>query len=26
MSAGFVWNQRNTGGHRPPLQCIRHLI
>src|SRR6266478_4837965 len=20
MSAGFFWNQRNTGGHRPPLQ------
>src|SRR5437660_5362823 len=20
MSAGFSWNQRNTGGHRPPLQ------
>jgi hypothetical protein len=23
MSAGFSWNQRNTGGHRPPLQQIR---
>src|SRR5688572_32668002 len=20
MSARFSWNQRNTGGHRPPLQ------
>jgi len=20
MSAGFSWNQRRTGGHRPPLQ------
>src|SRR6266850_7593240 len=20
MSAGFSWNQRHTGGHRPPLQ------
>src|SRR2546430_16134426 len=20
MSAGFSWNQRNTGGYRPPLQ------
>ena len=20
MSAGFSWNQRNAGGHRPPLQ------
>jgi len=38
MSAGFSWNQRNTGGHTlrlraialalrgPPLQCIRQLI
>ena len=22
-SAGFSWNQRNTGGNTPPLQCIR---
>jgi hypothetical protein len=26
MSAGSSWNQRNTGGHRPPLQCIRYLV
>lgn len=26
MSAGFPWNQGNTGGHRPPLQRIRHLV
>src|SRR5437667_5673353 len=25
MSAGFSWNQRNTGGRRPPLQLIRSL-
>jgi hypothetical protein len=24
MSAGFSWNQRNTGGHRPPLQFASH--
>src|SRR5882762_11451288 len=26
MSAGFSWNQRNTGGHRPPLQCTEPLF
>src|SRR5438046_1302953 len=25
MSAGVTWNQRNTGGHRSPLQRIRQL-
>src|SRR6266571_4045135 len=25
MSAGFSQNQRNTGGHRPPLQLTVHL-
>ncbi len=25
MSAGFSWTQRNTGGHRPPLQCFRRV-
>src|SRR5215510_8444640 len=25
MSAGLSWNQRNTGGHRPPLQLIPPL-
>src|SRR6266478_5235005 len=26
MSAGFSWNQRNTGGHRPPLQQTEPLF
>src|SRR5262245_27669920 len=26
MSTGFSSDQRNTAGHRPPLQWIRHLI
>src|SRR5881296_4087004 len=25
MSARFSWNQRNTGGHRPPLQWIGRI-
>jgi len=26
MSAGFSQNQRNTGGHRPPLQQTKTAL
>src|SRR5215471_7906656 len=26
MTARFLWNQRNTRGHRPRLQQIRHYL